>query len=157
MPFSIGNHITFKAPLINGPGEQELMFFSSQPDQLIRADDGTFSGEVTESAFSGWRPVASLPQRKAVSVGGGDLPAELIVADPSGLQIRLRHRASSEPTEPFIQFNLWADQDEGFFSPEPWLGTQNSLNSGVGLVWLEPGANWQWNIEITPTWTKRMN
>jgi len=41
---------------------------------------------------------------------------------------------------------------EGFFSPEPWIGTQNSLNSGAGLVWLEPGVDWHWTIEITPTW-----
>jgi hypothetical protein len=27
---------------------------------------------------------------------------------------------------------------------------QNSLNRGVGLVTLAPGASWEWKIEIEP-------
>jgi galactose mutarotase-like enzyme len=75
--------------------------------------------------------------------------------DPSGLVLTLRHQASTEPTEPAIRFNLWTDTEEGFFSPEPWLGTQNALNNGAGLVHLAPGESWRWTIEIKPSWEDR--
>lgn len=150
MPFSIGNHVTFKAPLLGRGEARSVRFRTGMPEQLIRAENRTFSGQVVPSPFLGEQPLSALPMRKAVSLGGGAGPAELLVIDPSGLVLRLRHQASRQPEKPFIQFNLWADTEEGFFSPEPWLGTQNSLNTGAGLVRLEPGESWDWSITITP-------
>lgn len=155
MPFSIGNHVTFKAPLLGVGDAGEARFRSEFPDQLIRAEDKTFSGKVIASPYRGERSLSDLPRRSAVSLGGPPGPAELTVTDPSGLEVRIRHEASAEPEAPVIRFNLWADTEEGFFSPEPWLGTQNSLNNGAGLVRLAPGAEWRWNIEITPRWNDR--
>ena len=152
MPFSIGNHITFKLPLVIGSEPERVLFQTGLPRQLIRGEDRAFSGEVIPSPYSGWQAVRNLPRRNAISLGGETGQAGLIVRDPSGLDLHIRHQASDEPVEPSIRFNLWADMKEGFFSPEPWIGTQNSLNSGAGLVWLEPGADWHWTIEITPTW-----
>ena len=131
MPFAIGNHVTFRAPLLGVGAAGSLRFRTDLPQQLIRNDDRTFSGRVVPSPFLGEHAVSSLPRRQAVSLGGRTGPAELAVIDPSGLVITLRHEASAEPTEPAIRFNLWADTGEGFFSPEPWLGTQNALNNGV--------------------------
>jgi galactose mutarotase-like enzyme len=150
MPFSIGNHVTFKAPLIAGGEPAALAFRNDFPSQLIRAGDRTFSGRVIPSPFRGEQPLSVLPRRQAVSLGGAEGPAELTLIDPSGLSLRLCHEASKEPAGPAIRFNLWADAEEGFFSPEPWIGTQNSLNNGAGLIRLGPGENWRWTIEITP-------
>ena len=75
-------------------------------------------------------------------------------AGVSGLVLWLRHAASAEPEPPAIRFNLWADAGEGFFSPEPWIGTQNCLNTGAGAVRLEPGDEWRWRIEIMPRVTR---
>lgn len=151
MPFSIGNHITFKAPMIPGSAAGEVQFSNGLTDLLIRDDDGAFSGKVLPSPFRGWHDLTELPVQKAVSLGGSPGPAELLLRDPSGLQLKLVHQASQEPTAPVIRFNLWADVETGFFSPEPWLGTQNSLNSGAGLVMLEPGQSWSWQIDIIPS------
>lgn len=150
MPFSIGNHVTFRAPLIEGADPGSLTFRNTFPSQLVRGDDRTFSGQVIPSAYRGEKPLSVLPVRRAVGLGGVDGAAEFTVIDPSGLSLHLLHEASREPTKPAIRFNLWADTAEGFFSPEPWLGTQNSLNNGAGLLWLEPGEDWRWTIEITP-------
>jgi galactose mutarotase-like enzyme len=151
MPFSIGNHITFNAPLINGGEADQVRFHSELPDMLLRKPDKTFSGEVVPSPYRGWHNLEVLPQRNAISLGGTAGPVELLILDPSGLQLRLRHQASDEPSEPAVYFNLWADSAKGFFSPEPWLGTQNSLNSGAGLVELMPGETWRWQIDIIPS------
>lgn len=151
MPFCIGNHITFKAPLIPGSAAGEVRFHTGLPEQFLREDDRSFAGRVAPSPFRAEQPLSALPRRSAVSLGGRPGPAELTVIDPSGLRVVLRHAASAEPAEPAIRFNLWADTVEGFFSPEPWLGTQNGLNTGAGLIRLEPGERWTWRIEVVPT------
>ena len=151
MPFCIGNHITFNAPLIPGGAAAEVRFHTELPEQLLREDDRTFAGRVAPSPFRGEHPLSALPRRNAVSLGGRSGTAELTVIDPSGLRVMLRHTASAEPAEPAVRFNLWADTVEGFFSPEPWLGTQNGLNTGAGLIRLEPGERWNWRIEIVPS------
>ena len=51
----------------------------------------------------------------------------------------------------FTPESFGKDTEEGFFSPEPWIGTQNALNSGAGLLRLEPGVEWRWRIEIEPS------
>lgn len=154
MPFSIGNHVTFKAPLLDVGKASDMRFRNEFPDYLVRAEDRTFAGNVVPSSFRGEQPLSALPKRSAVGLGGTSGAAELIVIDPSGLTLGLRHWATFEPEAPVIRFNLWADAEEGFFSPEPWLGTQNALNSGAGLVRLEPGADWKWTIEIKPGWAE---
>lgn len=157
MPFSIGNHITFTAPLIPGPGAAALQFLTTLPDRLLRDANKAFSGAVEPSPFTGWTSIAALGERNAVSLGGRGGAAELLMRDPSGLQLRLVHEASSEPSEPAVRFNLWVDTKDGFFSPEPWIGTQNALNSGAGLVRLPPGETWTWNVDIIPSWALTAN
>jgi len=152
MPFSIGNHITYRAPLISGANATDLQFENDLPDRLLRSPDKTFSGTIEASPYRGLHGLGDLPRREAVSLSGLPGPAKLTVYDPSGLQLRMVHEASQEPVEPVIRFNLWADATEGFFSPEPWMGLQNSLNTGQGLVSVEPGQTWQWQIDIIPGW-----
>lgn len=150
MPFSIGNHITFNAPLLEGSQAEDLQFRTDLPSRYLRDANKVFSGGVRESPFAGWQTLAALPRRDAVSLGGRPGTALIEIRDPSGFQLAISHRASLEPTEPAIRFNLWADAEEGFFSPEPWIAMQNSLNSGLGRVNLSPGQTWRWTIDIVP-------
>ncbi len=151
MPFSIGNHITFRAPLIAGPDPASLEFECDFPNRLLTGADKAFSGDMEPSPFRGRHGLGELPRRQAVSLSDSHAgPAELTLLDPSGLVLRLVHQVSKAPSRPAIRFTLWADIEDGFFSPEPWVGTQNSLNNGMGLVWLEPGESWQWRMELIP-------
>ena len=155
MPFSIGNHITFNAPLVEGSEAAQLQFENDFPDQLMTDSDKAFKGVIKPSPFQGRYSMGELPKRKSVSLGGQNSHPELTIYDPAGLQLKLVHHSSVEPTQPAIQFNLWADAEVGFFSPEPWVGTQNSLNTGMGIISLQPGQTWQWQIDIIPTWDKQ--
>jgi galactose mutarotase-like enzyme len=56
--------------------------------------------------------------------------------------VTLRHKAASLPDEPFLLFNVWGDAKNGYFSPEPWVGIQNSLNLAGGTIRLAPGGQW---------------
>jgi len=152
MPFSIGNHITFRAPLIDGPDEAaDVQFETGLPTQLLTGADKAYRGDSRASPLRGRHALRDLPQRESASLSGTDADARLVVNDPSGLRVILSHRASAEPAAPVVRFNLWADMEQGFFSPEPWLGTQNSLNSGFGLIRLAAGEQWRWLISIEPT------
>jgi len=152
MPFSIGNHVTFRAPLTAEGDAADVAFETTQPVLLLTGEDKAFRGQTLPSPFTNRHALSELPRRSGVSLGGGTGPATLVVHDPSGLRITLSHEASAEPAPPAARFTLWADTEDGFFSPEPWVGTQNSLNSGAGLVRLAPGQRWTWSVVIIPSW-----
>ena len=57
------------------------------------------------------------------------------------------HYAASKLPEPLVQFNIFGGPKQGYFSPEPWFGLQNSLNLEKGLVRLVPGKQWDWRVE----------
>lgn len=147
MPFSMGNHITFNAPLIPGTAAGDLEFSSELGKRLLINDQRVFTDKTEASPYQGRYRLDQLPRRQAVSLGEGR--AELSVYDPSGLQLTVAHHSTIPATAPAVLFNLWADTVEGFFSPEPWQGTQNSLNSQYGLILLKPGQHWQWKIDLT--------
>lgn len=147
MPFSIGNHITFKAPLIDSSNISEFKFITNSNQQLERIK-GLPTGKIMTSPFIGLTKLSDLPEKKSISLLSGEKQASFTMIDESGLQVKLSHRASSLPEKLYLDFNLWASAKEGFISPEPWLGSQNSLNSTLGLIQLKPNEYWQWNIDI---------
>jgi hypothetical protein len=74
----------------------------------------------------------------------------LRLKDPAGMALTISHKASALPPAPLVQFNLWGDPDQGYFSPEPWVGLQNSFVLRQGTVMLDPGKSFQWRIDLEP-------
>ena len=53
--------------------------------------------------------------------------------------------------EPFNQWVLWnGDGTQDFICIEPMSGAVNALNSGVGLVQLEPGEAKTYTVRLYP-------
>lgn len=147
MPFSIGNHITFRQPL--EPRGSEVMRISAAATRHLFLDGaGRPNGEVETIAPLRSVPVTTFGREKAYSLGGFKAAPEVVLDDPGGLAIRVRHNGSASPSGTPVLFNLWGNEALGFFSPEPWLGKQNSLNTGDGLVWLAPGKRFKWTVEV---------
>lgn len=151
MPFSIGNHITFRLPLVEASPAGEAKFQTNLPEEYILDSRRVFTGRVQPSRYTGQHRVGELPRRRAISLGGDVGTPYVRVLDPSGFFVKLSHRVPDGVPAKTVLFNLWADLDEGFFSPEPWIGAQNALNSGYGLVSLPPGRAWDWRIRIQPS------
>ncbi|WP_185962628.1 hypothetical protein [Thalassomonas sp. M1454] len=149
MPFSIGNHITFKAPLIAGGKLQDFMFESFSQKQLVKDQQKFPTGAVINSPYLGKNKLADLPERQSVSLTQENNKPSIKLIDPSGLVLTLSHQASKLPENLTIQYNLWASIEQGFISPEPWVGSQNSLNSGLGLIKLKPSENWTWTLDFS--------
>ena len=150
MPFSIGNHITLRLPLVAGSDPAATTFQGNLDQRFVTDEQRTFTGEIVASPFVGAQRVDALPRRLAVSLGSSQDVPRILVRDTSGFAVSFAHEILIGSAVEAIDFNLWADLEDGFFSPEPWIGTQNSLNSGAGLVHLPPGESWRWQIRIRP-------
>lgn len=151
MPFSIGNHVTFRLPLLPGGDTAHATIATPARRQVITDAAGRPTGEVRDVDFRQPRPVASLPPRTAVSLSGYSPDETWAELTEPGLSVRISHRADRWPRGEPVLFNLWGDAAAGFFSPEPWVGKQNSLVTGDGLIRLAPGQAFSWTVTIAVT------
>lgn len=141
MPFSAGNHITFVHPLA------DKLEWSTNGTLMYEKADGIPTGRSEKRSYGQPSPLAAIAKEYPLSMGGYDRgEAWLKFGDGKRLAIRLSHQASALPADPYLRFNVWGTPE--CFSPEPWVGLQNSLNSKNGLLYLDPGKQWEWTIAI---------
>ena len=148
MPFSVGNHITFNTPLVEGSDPARMVLVTPSTQELLKTSYNTPSGETRPRSHAEGIELGDFERRIAVSLTGYEGNPFIVLRDPQGLAIRMSHRATSIPQQPVVLYNLWGDALEGFFSPEPWVGLQNSLVMRKGLVYVDPGEQFDWTILI---------
>ncbi len=151
MFFSLGNHIAFKAPLIAGSDPEKMELTTPSSMELLKTDYGIPTGGTQPRSYADGVRLGELPPLTPVSLTGyprGEDPW-IEYRDPAGLTIRMSHHASKIPDDPVVLFNLWGDPRAGFYSPEPWIGLQNSFVSRKGLIYLDPGEIFDWTIAIS--------
>ncbi len=147
MFFSIGNHITFNTPLVASSELAEMLFVSPSKTEIMK-EAGMPTGELRPRSHAEPFELKDWEVRNAVSLAEYDGDPWMELLDPSGLGVRMSHTASQWPEQPLIQFNVWGDVMDGFFSPEPWVGLQNSLVLKQGLVYVKPGDDFDWTVRI---------
>lgn len=156
MFFSIGNHITFRTPFQAG-SEGGKMTMETPGMVLLKKDAKNLpTGETQPSPYRGKVELSRIEPGRAHSLGGYASDPTLILMDPQGMRVRMKHTAQRLPPQPLVQFNVWGDAKAGYFSPEPWVGGQNSFHTKMGLVELKPGEAWQWTIELYPMYMPKM-
>ena len=146
MPFTIGNHITFATPLA-GEGLIGKTTVSTSPGVRITLDG--FGRPVARSPQQPLVdvPIAALGKETALPLAGyrsGKVTATIRQADVGAITVS--QSASSRPNADPIRFNLWGNADAGFFSVEPWLGLQNALATGRGVILLVPRRSFRWTV-----------
>lgn len=156
MFFSIGNHITFRTPFLRGSDPLKMTVETAASTMIKRDAQSLPTGETAAPPFTGSIDLGRIAWNPALSLTGYKGEPTLSLTDPQGLRVRIRHTARTLPAQPFVQFNLWGDPKAGYFSPEPWMGIQNSLNGNAGRIELKPGEAWQWTIELTPSLFAKM-
>ncbi|MDQ4421535.1 hypothetical protein OOT33_13995 [Sphingobium sp. DEHP117] len=144
MPFSIGNHITFRQPLA---GQGTMTLTTSARKRILLDPSGRPTGIARQPKLVRY-PVAALGREKALPLADFPQSPSVRLDDSSGLKVTLSHYASGNPTGQPVLFNLWGNAEAGFFSPEPWVGRQNSLSDRKGLIMLPPGRTFTWLIKI---------
>ncbi len=151
MFFSIGNHITFLTPLIEGSDPDAMVLRSPSSMELLKTSYGIPTGESRSLSYADGFALGEYPPLTATSLTGypPDQDPWIEYIDPAGLTMRISHRASQIPDPPVILFNVWGDVRAGFFSPEPWVGLQNSLVQRQGLIYLDPGTQFTWDVRVS--------
>ena len=152
MMFSMGNHITFRTPLVEGSDPAELVLTTPSTMEILKTDYGVPTQDTRPRSHAAGVKLGDFEKLQAVSLTGYPSSEDpyVLLRDPQGLSIRMSHTADEIPEQPVILFNVWGDARGGFISPEPWVGLQNSLVLGKGLMYLEPGKDFRWRIRITP-------
>jgi galactose mutarotase-like enzyme len=148
MPFSIGNHITFVTPLVSGGDPGKVVLVTPSAEEILKTNYGVPTGETRPRSHADGIELADFERRGAVSLTGYSGETYIELSDPAGLTVRMSHAPSEVPAQPVILYNLWGDAPGGFFSPEPWVGLQNSLVAQKGLIHLQPGSKFDWTIRI---------
>lgn len=148
MPFSIGNHLTFNVPLVKGSDPAKVKFETQNTTQLLRNTVGVLNGKSTPSSFYTPEALGSFDAHVALPLAGYRSQPFARLIDPSGMVVRVTQTTSTMLPEPLIRFNAYGGPKQGYFSTEPWFGVQNSLNTGVGDVKLQPGNSWRWRLQI---------
>ncbi|MEZ5400108.1 MAG: hypothetical protein R2729_10610 [Bryobacteraceae bacterium] len=149
MPFTAGNHITFVTPLVKGSDPLAMKFTSPSSIEWMK-DGGSPNGRQRPRSFDAV-PLGALERDSAISLGGYHGDPYMLLEDPGGISIRISHKATSAPAEPLVRFNVWGDAAKGYFSPEPWVGLQDSRMLNQGLTRLNPGETWEWTTAIDVT------
>ncbi len=151
MFFSIGNHITLLAPLVEGSDPAGMVLTSPSTVEILKTSYGIPTGETRDLSYADGFVLGGYPPLVATSLTGYPDREDPYVeySDPAGLKLRISHRPSKMPDAPVILFNVWGDVRSGFFSPEPWVGLQNSLVQKQGLIYLDPGVEFRWTVRVT--------
>ena len=154
MPFSIGNHITFRTPFVEGSDPAAMLFETPSEIEYLKSREGLPTGQSRPRSLAKPVRLGDFDTNVAVSLGGYRSEPYMRLADPAGLALRITQKCDSAPAEPLVRFNVWGDARKGYFSPEPWVGLQNSFNLRQGLTKLAPGRDWHWTFEIRPEITR---
>ncbi len=151
MPFSIGNHIAFKLPFVEGTDPGLMTLETPNTTQLLHNPSGVgLSGEEKPDSFETPRRLGDFDSRVALLLSGyRSLPYARLV-DPGGISVRLTQTSASDLPGQLIRFTIYGGPHEGYLCPEPWFGLANSLNTHKGMIALAPGQSWRWSIQIAP-------
>jgi galactose mutarotase-like enzyme len=148
MPFSVGNHITFRIPLL--PDDDPLQTAISTPatEQVITDGTGRPTGRIVTVDYATPRPLSSFRPLTPISLSGYATGQEWVRLQDPGFAVVIAHSEDRRPSGTPVLFNLWGDVSQGYFAPEPWVGKQNSLVTGDGTIRLQPGETFRWTIAV---------
>jgi len=150
MPFSIGNHITFRVPLL--PGGTGTTIATPATKEVLNDATGRPTGRIRAVDFGAPRALSGSTWIPAVSLSGyPEHSAFARIADASGFAVTVSHSEDARPPGTPVLFNLWGDPQNGYFAAEPWVGKQNSLMTGDGVISLAHGKSFQWTVAVHTT------
>ena len=149
MPFSVGNHIGFKIPFVEGTDPADMTLETPNTTQLLHNPTGAgLSGEKVLRSFETPQKLGDFDSRVAIALAGYRSQPYAVLSDPQGVSVRVTQSASSSLSDPLVRFNIYGGPHEGYLCPEPWFGIQNSLNQHKGMIALPAGQSWKWRLQI---------
>lgn len=158
LPYSIGWHPGFKAPLIEGLGSKKdcrLLMGKGDFVHYECNDESRLTGKRTPMKLEGAYPWTEEDLHRTIMLEiGRKRNRQVVFSDPNaGINLTVRF-----PAFPFVGF--WANRGEDYICIEPWQGLddheqQESFEDKVGLVELKPGGVDKRKIDVIPEFPKR--
>jgi len=151
MPFTLGNHISFRAPFTKVGDYGDVRITTRCAYQQVLNEDNVFSGERRPMALSGGGTLSDERLSDIVLAGYGAGEAWALMEDPNSFSMRVSQRDLTGLFSPeSVFFVFWGEEDLRYFCPEPWLGAPDALNTGEYVAQLPPGEAFSWEMTIEP-------
>ncbi|MDP6507195.1 MAG: hypothetical protein QF886_26445, partial [Planctomycetota bacterium] len=148
LPFSLGNHISLNFPFTSAGKWEDGILRGTASREFGISEISLLSGESFPKDFSEGFSIQDESLWNAV-LGGFERHSTMELVQPDALTVRIRQEVDARwDMDDHRYFVLWADPEESYFCPEPWLGCPNSLNTGQGLIRLPAGETFTWNMII---------
>jgi galactose mutarotase-like enzyme len=153
--FSIGNHLSFQLPFANDGRFEACVLTAPTRSRKCLTPQSLLNGRTETLDLTSGKALAD-PNLHNLVVGDfppGQTWVEL--QDPSAFTLRISQQeivpAGSTPktSSEHFYFVFWGNPDTGLYCPEPWYGGPNSLNTRQGLIFLEPGETFVWEMRVT--------
>ena len=152
MPFTIGNHISFRAP-VSGRGEYgDVTVWTPCAYEQVLDNDSLLTGERRDVDLG--EGVALSDERMSNIVLGGYEAGEAWAAVEDSEGVRILVTQSQRPelfSREAVLFVFWGEPRLRYFCPEPWLGAPDALNGGRYLAHLPSGEAFSWEMSVTPS------
>ena len=149
MPFSIGNHITFALPIGGRGTGAEATVSTPATAHMVLDAFGRPTARASQPPLDRVRLDSFGPEVAIPLAGYRGTGASATIEQPGSGTIVLSQSGSLVPDADPVRFNLWGNGPAGFFAAEPWLGLQNTLAAGKGVVELKPLRTFRWRLRLT--------
>ncbi len=153
LPYSIGWHPGFRAPLLDGCGAKRdcrLLMSKGEYVHYECNDESRLTGKRETVRLGGAYPWTEEDLHRTIMLEiGRKRNRQVVFSDPNaGIDLTLRF-----PAFPFVGF--WANRGENYICIEPWQGLddheqQEPFEDKVGLVELKPGGVDKRKIDVIP-------
>lgn len=153
--FSIGNHISFQLPFADKGRFEACVLTAPTRSRKCLTSQSLLNGRTETIDLTKGRTLADPDLHNLVV---GDFPPGqtwVELQDPSAFALRVSQEeivppgATPKTSPEHFYFVFWGDPDTGLYCPEPWYGGPNSLNTRQGLIFLEPGETFVWEMKVT--------
>lgn len=155
--FSIGNHLSFQLPFSNVGRFEACVLTAPTRSRKGLTPQGLLNGRTEMKDFMGGQALSDPDLHNMVL---GDFPPGqtwVELRDPAAFAVQVSQQeivppgATPKAQPEHFYFVFWGHPDIGLYCPEPWYGGPNSLNTRQGVIFLEPGESFIWEMTVTVT------
>ena len=151
MPFTIGNHISLRAPFTEAGDYGDVRVTTPCLCEHVLDEDNIISGEERCLDLGAGRALADGRLSNMVLGGYADEEPWVVMEDPHSFGMRISQRQTPARFAPEdVLFVFWGDRRLRYFCPEPWMGGPDALNTRKRVAELPPGEAFTWRMACRP-------
>ncbi len=153
MFFSIGNHLTLNYPFTSEGQYNSGILKSSATKNYKLTSQGLLSGETEKIDMTTGVKLSDTKFHNTVIGGFKKTNSSVTLIDPKSFGIKVTQREFEGTAKCHIQedqmyYVFYGIPSQNYFCVEPWYGAPNSFNTKKGIIVLNKGETFIWQIEL---------